>query len=91
MAKKQKGIIESLVDFGAQKLEDVVEQYVEEKITNKLIKIGEVSVAFFFGIVCVIVGTAQFIASQLNFLENGLNYVLIGSILLVVAYFLSRK
>ena len=88
--KKEKGIFEKVLDFGAQKLENTVEQYVEEKITNKLVKIGEVSLAFLLGIICVIVGVAQFAASQIAFLENGLNYVLIGSILLLLAYFLSK-
>ena len=87
---KKKGFFDKVLDFGSQKIEEVVEKYVQEKITNRIIKIGEVSLAFFLGVVCIVVGIAQFIASLLSVLENGLNYILIGIVLLFIAYFLSR-
>lgn len=87
--KKETSIFDSFIEFGQKKVNAVIEEYIQEKITKKLVRIGEVSIAFFFGLIFVIVGTAQFIAYQLSFLENGLNYIVLGSILLIVAYFLS--
>lgn len=87
--KKESSFLDSIFDFGQKKVNAVIEEYIQEKITKQLVRIGEVSIAFFFGVTFVIVGTAQFIAHQLSFLENGLNYIVLGSILLLVAYFLS--
>lgn len=87
---KKKNFFDKLLDFGTLKVEEVVKNYIQEKVTNKLIKVGEVSLAFLVGLLCVIVGITQFIAYQLSFLENGLNYIVMGSVLLFVAYFLSK-
>lgn len=94
MAKKKSvsqkpSFLNSIIDMGKKKINDVVEDYIRTNITQKLMRVGEMSLALILGSILVLVGLGQFIASQIAFLENGLNYIVLGVILLIVAYFLS--
>lgn len=81
--------LDSMIDVGKRKVNSVVEDYIRTNITQKLMRVGEMSLALILGSILVLVGLAQFIASQIAFLENGLNYIVLGVILLIIAYFLS--
>lgn len=94
MIKKKKSsskssLLDTLVDTGKEKLNYVIEDYIRKNITQKLMRAGEMSLALILGSILVLVGLAQFIASQITFLQNGLNYIIMGVILLLVAYFLT--
>ena len=81
--------LDSIIDMGKKKVNSVVEDYIRTNITQKLMRVGEMSLALILGSILVLVGLGQFIASQIAFLENGLNYIVLGVVLLIIAYFLS--
>ncbi|MCH8519955.1 MAG: hypothetical protein LAT82_04345 [Nanoarchaeota archaeon] len=95
MIKKKKdspqsfSIIGSLTNVAKSKVDSMIEEYIRKNVTQKLVRIGEMSLAFILGVVLLLVGISQYLASQLSFLENGLNYIVMGTILLIIAYFLS--
>ena len=82
-------IIGSLTNVAKNKVDSMIEEYIRKNVTQKLVRIGEMSLAFILGVVLLLVGISQYLASQLSFLENGLNYIVMGTILLIIAYFLS--
>ena len=91
MVKKKALGIESLFMIAKQKTGTIVQQFVEEKITKRLIKFGEVSIAFLLGFVLLLVGIAQYLAYVFSFLENGLNYIVLGTFLVLLAYVLNKS
>ena len=82
-------IIGSVTNAAKSKVDSMIEEYIRKNVTQKLVRIGEMSLAFILGVVLLLVGISQYIAFQLSFLENGLNYIVMGTILLIIAYFLS--
>lgn len=81
--------ITSFFSFTKNRIQNSIDEYIKKNVTQKVVRYGEMSLAFLMGCILVLVGLAQFIASQISFLENGLNYIVLGSILLLIAYFLS--
>lgn len=94
MTKKKSttsSFFDSAINFAQEKISESIDRYVQKHITDKLVKAGEVSLLFLLGVIFVIVGTAQFLASLLAYLENGLNYIVIGVVFLFIAYFISVR
>ena len=89
--EEKSSFIDSIIDFGQRKINGMVKEFVEEKITKQLVRIGEISFALMLGTILVIIGITQYLASLLSFLENGLNYILMGCILLIIAYVLNER
>ncbi len=84
MAKKS-GIFESLeaeVIHGA-------EEYVKDKVKRKAMKIGEISMFILLGFFLISIGLAYLIGYYFSFLNNGLNFLILGVVFVIVSYILS--
>lgn len=60
--------------------------YIKEKVTRKLLKIGEFSILVFLAFVMISFGVATFIGSYYPQLNNGLNFILLGMFYLIVGF-----
>ncbi|MCA9487088.1 hypothetical protein H6501_06130 [Candidatus Woesearchaeota archaeon] len=58
--------------------------YVRDRVTKKLIQIGEVSLAFFMAFLLLVLGLAQILGTYVSFLSGGWNYLLLGACFLLV-------
>lgn len=84
MAKEKSSFFEKLEAEVVKEAGD----YVKQKVKKKAIRIGEVSLSFLFAFVLIIIGLAQMLASFVPFLENGLNYLLLGVLFLLIGMML---
>ena len=84
MAKKQSSTFEKIE---AEVLREAG-NYVKDKVKRKVMRIGEMSLAFLFAFVLIIIGLAQFIGSLVPYLDNGLNYMLLGVLFLLIGLLL---
>ena len=64
------------------------ENYVKEKVQNKLYRVGEFSILVVLGFFLVSFGIASLIAFYFPVLQNGYSYILLGLVLLLTAYFM---
>jgi uncharacterized membrane protein YkvI len=64
--------------------------YLGEKIKKNLIKFGEVSVLIVLAIFLITFGIGDLIGFYFPILANGLNYLILGVLFLVVGMLLSR-
>ncbi len=62
--------------------------YVKDKVTRKVIRVGEVSIAFLFAFILIIIGIAQLLEGFFPILENGLNYIVLGFLFFLIALIL---
>lgn len=62
------------------------QNYVKEKVTKKIIKIGEFSVMVFMAFILICFGVAYLIGHYFPLLDNGLNFILLGVIFLIVGF-----
>lgn len=84
MAKKQQSTFERIE---AEVFREAG-NYVKDKVRKKVYRIGEMSLAFLFAFVLIIIGLAQFIGSLVPYLDNGLNYMLLGALFLIIGLIL---
>lgn len=82
--KEKKSVFERLEAEVISETED----YIKEKVTKKVIKIGEVSVAFLVGFILVIVGIINLIGHFYPNLSYGYNYLLVGGLFLLIGVLL---
>lgn len=80
MGKKESSVFERLEAEVVSEASD----FVKEKVTKKIIKVGEVSVSFLLAFVLIIVGVAELIGSFVPVLAGGFNYLLMGVLFLVI-------
>lgn len=62
------------------------QNYVREKVTKKIIKIGEFSVMIFMAFILISFGVAYLIGHYFPMLDNGFNFILLGVIFLIVGF-----
>lgn len=87
MAKKKKNSEGFFESVEAEILREAGE-HIKEKIKKKAIRIGEMSLAFLFAFVLIIIGVAQFLGTLVPYLDNGLNYLLLGVLFLIIGLIL---
>lgn len=81
MVKSSKSFFEKVE---AQVVEGA-ESYVKDKVKKKLIQFGEFSVLVFLSFIMISFGIAYLIGSYFPPLDNGLNFILMGMIFLVLS------
>jgi hypothetical protein len=81
---KKKKFTEKIFDRVEAEVVNTAGDYIKSKIRRKIIKAGEVSLAFLFSFVLLIIGLAEVLASLFSFLENGLNYIILGIVFFIV-------
>lgn len=80
---KDRGFFETLEAEVVNEAKD----YVKKKVTNKLIKIGEVSVLVFMGFVMISFGLGMLLGHYVEILSNGLSYIVLGVLFLIITIF----
>lgn len=83
-------LLSSLSLYAKNQINKSFDNYVEKNVTPKIVKYSEVSITFLIGLILLLVGIAQYLAYLMAFLENGLNYIVLGTFLLIIAYLLAR-
>ncbi len=63
----------------------VAGDYVKEKVTRRLIKIGEVSVLIFMGFVLISFGLAQIMENYIPILDGGFGFMILGIVLFLLS------
>lgn len=64
------------------------QDYVKEKVTKKIIRVGEVSVSFLLGFILLIIGIVEIVGKTFPVLEGGFNYLIFGILFLLVGFML---
>jgi hypothetical protein len=83
MAKKK-----TLFDRLEEKGFGMAEDYVKEKVTKKIIRIGEMSVSFLLAAIFLAIGIVELSAHFLPILQGGWNYLVFGLVFLLIALIL---
>lgn len=66
---------------------NAAEDYVKSKVKNKLMRIGEFSILVFLALIMISIGIAYLVGHYVPVLNNGLNFVLLGMIFLIIGFF----
>lgn len=60
--------------------------YIKEKVTRKIIKLGEFSVLALLAMIMISIGIANLIGFYFPELNNGLNYIFLGMLFLISGF-----
>ena len=82
--KKKKSFFEGVRDELLENAQD----YMETKVKRKLIRVGEMSFAFLFAGVLLVIGIAELLASFVPYFDTGLNYLVLGILFLFIGLLL---
>lgn len=83
MAKKK-----TLFDKIEEKGFEMAGDYIKEKVTKKIVRIGEMSVAFLLAAIFLAIGIVELTAHFLPVLQGGWNYLIFGVVFLLIALIL---
>jgi uncharacterized membrane protein HdeD (DUF308 family) len=78
----------TLFDRVEEKGVEMARDYVKEKVTKKIIRIGEMSIAFLLAAIFLTIGIVELTAHFLPFLQGGWNYLIFGIFFLIIALIL---
>jgi len=84
MVKQKKGILESL----EAEVVNEAENFVKQKVKNKILRISEISILIILGFFLISFGLAEFIEYQYPMIPQGMNYIGLGVVFLVISYLL---
>jgi len=59
--------------------------YVKEKITNKIIKYGEISILVLLSFILISIGISSILANTFPILSGGYSYILLGVVFLLIS------
>lgn len=82
---KKKGFIDKV----EAEVVSAVKSYAGDKVKKKLIKIGEVSALVVLAMFLVSFGLAELLGTYFSVLSNGLNFVILGTVFLIVGLLIS--
>lgn len=85
MVKEKKGFFERV----ESEVTNAVKTYAAEKIKKNLIKFGEISALVVVAIFLISFGVADLAAYYFPILANGLSYVLLGVLFLIIGMLIS--
>ena len=80
--KKKKDFFESLEG----EVISTAQNYIEEKVKKKILKIGEFSILVFLALIMISIGLAYLIGTYFPDLNNGLNFILLGMVFLIMGF-----
>ena len=62
--------------------------YFKDKVKRKILKIGEISILVLLAMFLISFGLAHLIGYYIHFLGNGLSYIVLGLVFLLIGYLL---
>jgi uncharacterized BrkB/YihY/UPF0761 family membrane protein len=77
---KDKGFFDTL----EAEVVNEAKNYVKRKVTDKLVKIGEISVLVFMAFVMISFGLGMMLGHYVEILSNGLSYIVLGVVFLLL-------
>lgn len=82
MVKKEKSAFEKV----EAQVVSAAGSYIKEKVTRKLLKLGEFSILVFLAFIMISFGIAIIMGNYFPQLNNGLNFILLGMIYLIIGF-----
>lgn len=82
MVRKQKSVFEKV----EAEVVGAAGSYIKEKVTKKILKFGEFSILVLLAFIMISFGIASLLGVYFPELNNGLNFVLLGMLYLVVGF-----
>jgi hypothetical protein len=88
MGKKKESLFEKVEAEVLEGAKSYAKSYVKEKVTSKLVRVGEISVSFLLGFILLIIGIVQIVGHYFPVLDNGFNYLIFGVLFLLIGMML---